>query len=1366
MIGVRPAPSAPPAYPRFFIVPRPLSGSGKNHALPCAAASFSFTSLMSAADSFHSFIDQPTTWQVTTPEVDVRGWVYAKNGEELTDLRAKLDGVITYGIMGLDRPDLEAVFKGGLVARRSGFRVILQPWRGVRTLTLEALRPGNVWAEFFRTELTASSPALPPDRPKPVLRTELVGESLYYLYRHFHHEPHALMLREARRVLGEITVRTTEMRPENDLVGFLDLPQDWVNAHYEKFRVSGWAFSMSRTITRLVATVGAVNENRLIWGKEREDVLRHNPSFPQALRSAFYGLVDVRPANFSPACLKIFAEYPDGPRQLLRSKRLFLNKIDENSGPIAVYHERKFARCVWAFVRGWIARDYVLESWPGFWREVWRTRRLLADKMIRRAARPAPPTPWQQQDPYTLWASHNRLTPRLGAYLAREAAALAPTGPKISIVVPTYNTPAPFLTELLASVTAQTYPHWELCLADDASPQGHVAKMLAAAARKDPRIKWVVRPQNGHISAATNSALDLATGDFVAFLDHDDVLPATALFHVAEAIAARPDAEMIYTDEDKIDEAGRRFDPQFKGDWNPEMALTHNYTHHLTVIRRQIVEDAGRLRLGYEGAQDLDLILRCTERMRPDRILHVPQIGYHWRAHAQSTARQGDQKGYLFDAARRAINDSAQRRGLPATAFLPPLMKEHALCLHQLQWDPAVLAQHPVTIVIPTKNHPELLAACVDSLARTVNWQHARLLVVDDGSTEPPALALLAALEARTDLPCRVLRTGNTTAPFNYSRLVNLGTAAADTPLVLHLNNDIEARAPGWLEDLVGWSTLPGVGVVGARLLHPDDTLNHAGLWVGPQGGLAHAVFCGQPKDDFGHLFLPHAARDVSAVTGACLLTRTDLYRQLGGFDEGEFPVAYNDVDYCLRAARAGYRTVYTPQATLTHLGSASRGNTYTEREHLAFVQRYPNYRDPHISEVFDYGTASFKLNVNDHRHARRPLQLRVAVVTHNLNLEGAPLFIFEYARYLAEQAGWDVRVFSPAEGPLRKKFEDAGLPVELLAADGFIKAETAAEFQANLKTFAAGLRWDDIDLVVGNTMVAYWVVNLAQALGKPSALYIHESNPPRKFFAEHSLASPEVVPLIEQAIKEAGRVIFTARATRQIHEELNVHDNFRTLASWVDIARIERFAAAHDRRQLRVKYGLDPDATLVVNIGSVCQRKGQHVYIRAIDQLMKQHGAAFADRGPIEFLMVGAREGLYLESIQQDIELMGLKNTRIFPETLDIYDWYRLADLFVCTSFEESFPRVLLESASFRVPIISTNVNGIPEMLVNHDEAFLLPAGDYHKLATALKAALDRHFAGDTKMTSMAFARMARFYDARVALPAHVALAREAYFG
>jgi glycosyltransferase involved in cell wall biosynthesis len=387
-------------------------------------------------------------------------------------------------------------------------------------------------------------------------------------------------------------------------------------------------------------------------------------------------------------------------------------------------------------------------------------------------------------------------------------------------------------------------------------------------------------------------------------------------------------------------------------------------------------------------------------------------------------------------------------------------------------------------------------------------------------------------------------------------------------------------------------------------------------------------------------------------------------------------------------------------------------------------------------------------------------------VVTHNLRLEGAPLFILEYARYFARVEGWEVRVFAPADGPLRKSFEEAGLKVHILALDPLLKAPDAQAFKRELALVAADPQWRDIDVIIGNTMLSYWVVPLGQKLDIPAALYIHESNAPRRFFSEHSLAAPDVIPLIEDAVREASRVVFIAAASRKIFADLNPHDNFRLINSWIDVERIERFMAANDRATLRRKYGIAADATVVVNVGSVCQRKGQHIFIRAIDHLPKQPGPELAAHGPLEFVMVGAREGLYLETIKHDIELLGITNTRLVPETFDVYDWYRLADIFVCTSFEESFPRVLLEAATFRLPVVSTNVDGIPEMFVNNDEAFLIGAGDYHKLAATLKTCLDRHYAGDTKMISMAYTRVSRFYDARISLPVHVALAREIYFG
>ena len=1319
---------------------------------------------MSQAPVFAYYLDKPKDWKPDCAGYEIVGWFYPGLGRECRDIRAVIDGRVFLGNYGLDRPGVAAVYPQDPNAMRTGFAVKAHFWRGAQEVRLEYLDAQNQWQPFVQARPDTS--LLPPDPlPKPALRALLVFESLFYLYRNFHREPWARLRPVADALVDEIVLANSNTGSEMGFRGEIENPGYWINALYDKFRITGWVFHRLRKFRSLSGSTVVTTENRLIYGKERADVGAEHPEYPSALTSNFYGLVDVRADMPSPVNLKIFAEFEDGTRELAFSRRMHLNRHDENQGAIPVYRPGAFWLSVLAFLRPALLRRVRIDDWKLTWREIRRLQAHLANQFKPPAAAPLPAviTRRRDQDPYSRWAWHNRLTPTLAKLLQADAAALAVPGPRISIVVPAYNTPEKYLRELLDSVRGQFYPNWELCIADDASPQPHVRRMLEAAALADPRIKPVFRPENGHISRATNSALDAVTGDYVAFLDHDDVLPLDALLHVAAAIGAQPDVGMLYTDEDKIDDTGRHFDPQFKGAWSPEMAITHNYTHHLTVMRRDLVEAAGRLRPDFTGAQDIDLILRVVEQLEGRPVVHVPHIGYHWRAHAESTASRGDQKGYLFDAARRGIAEAVARRGLRAEPVLPPMMKDYALCLHQLKWDPALLRENHVTIVIPTKNRADLLARCLDSLARTTPRDCVKVVVVDDNSTEADTLALLAALPARPDLRAEVVRA--TPAPgFDYSRLVNQGSARADTPLLLHLNNDVEALQPGWLEDLVGWASVPGVGVVGARLLYPDGTINHAGISLSRTDSLPHVLFERLPPEELGYLFLPHAARNVVAVTGACLLTRTDLYRKLGGFDEGKFRVAYNDVDYCLRAADAGCRTVVSPQAVLRHVGSASRGIAYTEKEHVAFVAAYGARHDPFHSEVMSFPPATLELNPCLHRHARTARPFHVLVVTHNLNFEGAPIFIFEYARYLSEQPGVRVTVASPQDGPLRAKFAEAGLPVTILDAAHFLRIDQPAAFADAVKQFAASRSWDGIDLFVANTTLAYWVIHLAKQVGKPSLLYIHESNPVKKLLQVMQLPPAMAAPM-ECAFQEAARVVFTAKATRGIFEELNVNDNFRTLASWIDLERIERFAAQHDKAALRRKHGLNADAVLVVNIGSVCERKGQHVYVRAIDQFRKEHAARYAGQKPVDFLIVGGRAGIYLESLQQDLELLGLRETvRIIDETPDIYDFYRLADVLVCTSFEESFPRVLLEAMAFRVPIVSTDVNGIPEMLVANDEAYLVPAGDPFKLVEALRKVLDDHFAGQTQMTALAYAHAAREFHKDRALPRHLVVTREAF--
>ena len=1316
-----------------------------------------------AVPTYH--LDVPAHWRPDAARMEITGWLYAGEATPGLDLRARVDRRYFLGLYGLERPDLLPAFGGNPAARHTGFISQVTVWRGARELALE-WHDGREWREFFRTALDTS--ALPADahRPPLRLRTALVFETLQQLYRYHHRAPWRTLCREADRLLAEILPPSTDLSGGELFRGHIENPGHWINLGYDKFRVTGWAFALGRDITHLGATVGIATENRLVHPKDRPDVAAHHAQHANALRSGYYGLVDIRPDTPSPTHLKIFAETADGARVLAFTRRLHLDRHDDHAGTVPVFRPWLFRKVTAAFLRGALLGRFQVEDWKAARSEIARLRVHLATTLG--AGEPVSPAPAavrrRDQDPYTRWCWHNRLTPRLRAVLQQDAAALASAGgPLLSVVVPAYNTPEKYLRELLDCLRAQLYPQWELCIADDASPQPHVRRMLEEAARADPRIKPVFRPANGHIARATNSALDAATGEFIALLDHDDLLPHDVLLHVAQAIARHPTAGYLYTDEDKIDDAGRRFDPQFKGGWSPEMALTHNYTHHLTVIRRTIVEKAGRLRPEFNGAQDIDLFLRCWELIPDADVVHVPYIGYHWRAHAESTATRGDQKGYLFDAARRGIAEAVARRGLRAEPMLPEFARRYALCLHQLRWDPAILRENPVTIVIPTKDRADLLRACLDSLAATTPRDSVQVVVVDDGSTDPAALDFLRTLPKRTDLRCEVLAVPASPGGFNYSRLVNLGTARARTPLVLHLNNDVTARTPGWLEDLAGWMSVTGVGVVGAKLLYPDGTVNHAGIGLSRADGLAHVLFEKSPAEDLGYLFLPHAARNVAAVTGACLLTRTDLDRQLGGFEEEQLRVAYNDVDYCLRAAAAGFRTVVSPQAVLRHVGSASRGQAYAEREHVAWLERHGGTRDPYHSEALDFPPHHLPLNPYHQRYARIARPFHALVLTHNLNFEGAPLFLFELARYLAAQPGVRITVASPQDGPLRARYEELGLRVELWDAHGFLQASSPAAFTTALQQFAGTRAWDGIDVFICNTLLTFWGVPLAAHLGKSSAFYVHESAPVKRFFAP--LLPAALHPVAEEALRTATRVVFTARATRAIHEELNGNDNFRTLASWVDFDRIERFRAAHDRTALRRKHGLDPDAIIVVNIGSVYERKGQHIYIRGIDLLKPGLPALFPGR-TIQWVMVGAREGLYMETLREDIQLMGLHEVMIFPETPDIYDFYHLADLLVCTSFEESFPRVLLEAMVFGNRIVSTDVNGIPEMVTNPDEAWLVPAGDPHKLSAALKNALAAHCAGDRKMLSMAYARAARHYHHTRALPPHLQMVREAWLG
>ena len=531
--------------------------------------------------------------------------------------------------------------------------------------------------------------------------------------------------------------------------------------------------------------------------------------------------------------------------------------------------------------------------------------------------------------------------------------------PLISVLLPVYNSNLKWLRRAILSVQKQLYPRWELCIVDDASTDRKIWPFLQRCARRDQRIKLMRRTENGHISAASNDALSLATGDFVALLDHDDELAPTALYFVALALNKNRDLQLLYSDEDKLEEHNRRSEPYFKSDWNPELFLAQNFVSHLSVYRTDLIHRIGGFRIGFEGSQDYDLALRCIEQIRPEEIEHLPWVLYHWRAGDQSTASNPTAKPYAQEAARRAVQEHLKRMGITGT-----VVPSHGV---YLQTKYALPNERPmVSIIIPTRDQASALKKCVHSIFEKTDYPAYELIVLDNQSYDSEALEFLAGLKKRDGV--RVERIDDA---FNYSRLNNRGVELSRGSFVALLNNDVEVLHADWLTEMVSRAMQPKVAMVGARLWYPNGTIQHGGVILGA-GGIAGHAHAGLRRGEPGYFARAHLAQDVSAVTTACALVKREVYLEVGGFDEN-LAVTFNDVDFCLRLREAGYRVLWTPYAELIHHESASRGFDNSAPKQVRFLaevdymkskwghilQRDPFY-NPNLSLDEDLFTLAF----------------------------------------------------------------------------------------------------------------------------------------------------------------------------------------------------------------------------------------------------------------------------------------------------------------------------------------------------------------------------------------------------------------------
>ncbi len=741
---------------------------------------------------------------------------------------------------------------------------------------------------------------------------------------------------------GPIAAKPAPPAPEpGSILATCDMPgPNPVSIGPGHLRVRGWALSKTGIVDVRVFVDGIPREG-IAYGASRFDVEAAHPDFPNAHHSGFVGKVELDGLADGEHSLVIRVRSRDGSElELIRSFRLDAHARSDRSDINADYPE-------------------------------WLARRAPSESDLARMQIEGKELPYQ---------------------------------PFISLVVPVYNTPEKYLSLMVDSVMAQTYDRWELCLADDASTVPHLRPFLDRLARRDARVKIAHLPCNTGISGASNAAFALATGEFIGLLDHDDVLAPSALFEVVRALNDAPATDLIYSDEDKVDDTGtEHWDPFFKPDWSPDLLLSTNYVCHFGVYRRSLLEAIGGFRREYDGSQDYDMVLRFTERT--DRIVHLPSVLYSWRAIPGSAARDIMAKPYALDAARRAIDDALRRRGVAGR-----VESGHSLGQWRVRYD--LHDQPAVTLVIPTGGNMTCLAPCLKSVLEQSTYSNLHLLVTDN--SDETAVADHCRALGRLDPRLRYRRFR--VEPFNYSAINNSAVSVVDTPYIVLLNDDITVITPDWVEAMLEHAQRPEVGVVGAKLLYPDRSLQHAGVILGPRENCDHA-FRNLSEEDGGYFEFPRLIRNWSAVTFACAMMRRSVFDEVGGLDAQNLAVAFNDVDMCLRIRERGYWVVYTPFAELFHHESATRNVNFNPGEEEYMRRRWAGVirHDPFYNPNLTRESEDYSLNFNAPTAAERLGPI-----------EDGPLTVHD-----GSEAG-----FSPTVGPKGEVAQDqAGVPAPAVSS-------------------------------------------------------------------------------------------------------------------------------------------------------------------------------------------------------------------------------------------------------------------------------------------------------------------------------------------
>ncbi|MEG4996706.1 glycosyltransferase [Microcoleus sp. B4-D4] len=1221
-------------------------------------------------DVFPRFVfslDQPTTWQVSDSNLLIVGWVF-NTKKDIKAVRARIKNNNFAAIYGLERSEIARWYSNIDSAKNSGFKIELQAPAGRHEVLLEAQDEGGKW------HLLATYPLL---------------------------------------------VSTIQAS--------LDVPVVWEQRQGQVL-FAGWCCHHDRKIAKLSLLCGDTSVE-CAYGLRRKDVGEVFPDWVNSSESGFEALVNLPPGEWH---VSLQAELENGEILYFQAPKILTvrrydiwqrsaDKYEEFSSFVEAIRQRarerkqRLGRIVpmpWEIVK-------VMRQFGKIYKQ---------QKQFTAPGDLLPPAGFVLASPidrYDAWLEVNQWNDRARDYLISRLKSCGEALPKISVVMPVYNPQIDFLESAIDSVINQVYQNWELCIADDHSTDATVAETLKNWAAKDDRIRITFRTENGNISAATNSAAALATGDIILFLDNDDELTPDALGEVALHFAAHPTTDFLYSDDDKIDTKGRRFAPQFKPEWSPELLLSYMYLGHLCAVKKEIFEQIGGLRLGFEGSQDYDFALRATEISR--RVAHLPLVLYHWRTAPGSTAVSGAAKPSSFSAGQQAIQDALNRRKIKGT------VAQHAWAIKE---NLGIFAQDfpddgpSVTLIIPTKNQVKLLKACIDSIEITT-YKNYQIAVIDNESDDPKTLEYL------NQLNCQVLRIKNPGGKFSFAAINNRAVEQVDSEYVLFLNNDTEVITPRWLSQMVGYAQIPAVGAVGARLLYPDGRIQHAGIIHGLHHGLAGHAFKLMNSENRGYLSQAMVTRNFSAVTAACTITPRQLFLELGGFDEENFAVAYNDADYGYRLLELGYRCVYCPDAELLHKEGTSRGFTDNPQEVAAFRRKYARKNDgfysPHLSLEDEYfhiqprrvfmkeeGSATSNVrDVTDVTDGRKKEEgrgkkeegytlevsdsgllvaeaenlihpIKVLMCSNSLDFTGAPLHQYEIAVKLAAEGAILPIVLCTTDGPLRQAYEQQG--IEVMVRDNPLEHIYQRDaYDEAIHSFSKEIESLKVDAVYANTLENFFVVDAAQEIGIPTVWNVHESEPWQTYFNRFG---SEIAARALECFRFPYKVIFVADATRDRYLPLNSHYNFTVIHNGLDLSQLEN---SENFELARKSLGVAAEDVVVLLLGTVCERKGQQDLVKALSLLPEKW------HNKIRCFIVGDRPSIYSSKLADMVgELPEELRQRVtvVPETGKPGKYYKAADIFVCTSRIESFPRVILEAMACDLPIITSPVFGIKEQV------------------------------------------------------------------